>query len=171
MRCCSRCRKAIPPPGASTSSTTTTPTTSARCAPIRPWFPDGVCRRVDSLGHFVFKYSDDHGRTWSAQRYDIPLREFDIDRQNAYGGTLKFFWNVGKPFVLDGAAYVSLHKVGGFGEGFFTRSEGVLLKSDEPAHRTRPGADRRGRRCPTATSACARRPAAGRSPRSRATSC
>ncbi|MBN1933201.1 MAG: exo-alpha-sialidase [Anaerolineae bacterium] len=93
------------------------------------WMPDGVCRRVDSLGHFVFRWSDNGGRTWSARRYDIPLRDFEIDRQNAYGGALKFFWNVGKPFVLDGAAYVPLHKVGGFGEGFFTRSEGALLRS------------------------------------------
>ena len=94
-----------------------------------PWFPEGVCRRVDSLGHFVFKFSDDGGRTWFEQRYDIPMRATDIDRRNVYGGTLTFFWNVGKPFVLDGSAYVSLHKVGGFGEGFFTYSEGVLLKS------------------------------------------
>ena len=93
-------------------------------------YPDGVCRRVDSLGHFCFKFTDDGGRSWSAQRYDIPQRDFEIDRQNAYGGTLKFFWNVGKPFIRDGLAYVSLHKVGGFGEGFFTRSEGVLLVSD-----------------------------------------
>ncbi len=92
-------------------------------------FPDGICRRVDSFGHFVFKYSDDHGRTWSAERYDVPMRDMDIDRRNPYGGKIKFFWNVGKPFIHDRAAYVSLHKVGGFGEGFFTRSEGVLLRS------------------------------------------
>ena len=36
----------------------------------------GVYMRVDSLGHYVFKYSDDHGRTWSAQRHEIPVREF-----------------------------------------------------------------------------------------------
>ncbi|MGE5531638.1 MAG: sialidase family protein [Bacteroidota bacterium] len=95
-----------------------------------PPFTGGTCSRVDSLGHFVFKYSDDHGRTWSAQRYDIPMREMDIDRKNAYGGKVRFFWNVGKPFLHDGAAYVSCHKVGGFGEGFFTRSEGVLLRSE-----------------------------------------
>lgn len=40
----------------------------------------GVFRRVDSLGHFVFKHSDDHGRTWSADRHDIPVREFACDR-------------------------------------------------------------------------------------------
>ena len=60
----------------------------------------------------------------------IPVREMAIDRENVYGGKVRFFWNVGKPFTQDGSAYVSLHKVGGFGEGFFTRSEGVLLKSE-----------------------------------------
>jgi hypothetical protein len=36
---------------------------------------------------------------------------------------------VGKAFTHRGAGYVPLHKVGGFGEGFFTSSEGVLLRS------------------------------------------
>jgi hypothetical protein len=92
-------------------------------------YRDRFCRRVDSLGHFVLKYSDDHGRTWSQRRYDIPQRLMAIDRENADHGELLYFWNVGKAFYLDGAGYVSLHKVGGFGEGFFTRSEGVLLRS------------------------------------------
>ena len=94
-----------------------------------PWFPEGVCKRVDSLGYFVFKVSDDGGRSWSDQRYSIPMRLMEIDRQNAYGGKVLYFWNVGKPFLHAGAAFVSVHKVGGFGDGFFTRSEGVLLKS------------------------------------------
>jgi hypothetical protein len=89
-----------------------------------------VFTRVDSLGHFVFKYSDDHGRSWSAERYDIPFRLFRCDRENVYGGKLCFFWNVGKPFALNGSAYVSLHKVGQMGEGFFQQSQGVMLKSD-----------------------------------------
>lgn len=95
-----------------------------------PPFKGGTCARVDSLGTFVFKYSDDHGRSWSPKRYAIPVREMAIDRENPYGGEVRFFWNVGEPFIHDGAAYVSLHKVGGFGAGFFTRSEGVLLKSE-----------------------------------------
>jgi hypothetical protein len=93
------------------------------------WSPDGTCRRVDSLGHFVYKFSDDGGRSWSPRRYEVPQRDMEIDRQNPYGGRLKFFWNVGKPFVHAHSAYVPLHKVGGFGHGFFTRSEGVFLKS------------------------------------------
>jgi hypothetical protein len=94
-----------------------------------PSFKDGICRRVDSLGHFVFKYSDDHGRTWSDQRYDIPQRLFEIDRTNAYQGKLLFFWTVGRPFTLSGSGYVPLYKCH-IGRGFFARNEGVLLMSD-----------------------------------------
>ena len=93
------------------------------------YYPDGYCKRVDSLGHFVFKYSDANGLKWSNKRYEIPQRTMDIDRHNPYKGNLKFFWNVGKPFVYESAVYVPLHKVGGFGKNFFTRTEGVLLKS------------------------------------------
>lgn len=95
-----------------------------------PPYKNGVVKRVDSLGHFVFKYSDDGGRTWSDKRYEVPQRDFEIDRKNVYGGKIKFFWTVGKAFTHQGAGYVPLHKVGGFGEGFFTSSEGALLRSD-----------------------------------------
>jgi hypothetical protein len=94
-----------------------------------PPYTTGFVTRVDSLGHFVFKYSDDGGRSWSPQRYDMPMRDFEIDRRNPYSGKLEFFWTVGKAFAHNGAGYVPLHKVGGFGEGFFTSSEGVLLRS------------------------------------------
>ena len=104
-----------------------------------PPYRDGQCYRVDSQGYFVFKYSDDHGRTWSARRYNIPVREMAIDRENPYGGAIRYFWNVGKPIVHQGAAYVSLHKVGGLGHGFFTRSEGVLLRSENIMRESDPG--------------------------------
>ncbi|MBM4024653.1 MAG: hypothetical protein FJ280_04505 [Planctomycetes bacterium] len=94
-----------------------------------PPYKDGWCARVDTQGYFVFKYTDDHGRTWSPHRHVVPVREMQIDRENPYGGKVRFFWNVGRPFTHKGAAYVPLHKVGGFGRNFITRSEGVLLKS------------------------------------------
>ncbi len=94
-----------------------------------PPFKGGVCKRVDSLGFYVLRFTDDHGRSWSASRYPIPVRLFAIDRENPYGGGIRFFWNVGRPFVHGGAAYVSLHKVGRLGHGLFARSEGVLLRS------------------------------------------
>lgn len=94
-----------------------------------PPYKDGWCPRVDTQGYFVFKYTDDHGRTWSERRWAIPVREFEIDRENPYGGKVRFFWNIGKPFTHEGSAYVPLHKVGRFGSGFIARSEGILLKS------------------------------------------
>jgi hypothetical protein len=89
----------------------------------------GSYKRVDSLGHYMFKYSDDHGRTWSAERYEVPLREFACDRNNAYGGKLRFFWNVGRPLIVGDAAIMTLHKVGAFGQGFYAQSEGAFFKS------------------------------------------
>jgi hypothetical protein len=95
-----------------------------------PPYEGGRCYRVDSQGHFVFKYSDDHGFSWSQERFAIPQRCMAIDSQNPYGGEVLYFWNVGKPIVHETSAFISLHKVGGLGNGFFTRSEGALLKSD-----------------------------------------
>ncbi len=90
----------------------------------------GKEKRVDTLGHFVWKFSDDNGKSWSVNRYEIPVRETQIDRENPYGGTIRFFWHVGRPLIHKGAAYVTLHKVGRFGKGFMVRSEGVFLRSD-----------------------------------------
>lgn len=90
----------------------------------------GFYTRVDSLGHYVFRYSDDGGRSWSPRRYEVPVREFECDRKNVYGGRLRFFWNVGRPLVVGSAAYVPHHKVGAMGPGFFAQSEGVFLRSD-----------------------------------------
>lgn len=89
----------------------------------------GVYTRVDSLGHYVFKYTDDHGKSWSTERYEIPMRAFDCDLENVYQGKLKFFWNVGKPLIHGDAALLVMHKVGAFGPGFFTRSEGAFMRS------------------------------------------
>lgn len=94
-----------------------------------PPYTNGYCSRVDSMGQFVFKYSDDHGKSWSSKRYPIDVREFECDRKNVYGGKIRFFWNVGKPVVLNGKLLVSIHKVGGIGMGFFTSSEGALVAS------------------------------------------
>ena len=94
-----------------------------------PPYADGKVTRVDSQGYFVFKYSDDHGKTWSAERITIPVRNFEIDLKNPYQGKIQFFWNVGKAFNYQGKACVPIIKVGGFGDGFFTSNEGALLQS------------------------------------------
>lgn len=91
---------------------------------------DYACPRVDSLGDYVFRYSDDGGGTWSAKRHIVPVREFACDRNNVYAGKVRFFWNVGKPCVrANGEVVLVLHKVGAMGEGFFAQSEGAFLAS------------------------------------------
>jgi len=95
-----------------------------------PYYKDGICKRVDSQGHYVFRYSDDHGKTWSHERGEVPIRKFRMDLENPYKGELMFFWNVGKPLVDGDTAYLSIHKVGEMGFGTFAKSEGVLVKSD-----------------------------------------
>ncbi|MFF0341605.1 exo-alpha-sialidase [Kribbella sp. NPDC004875] len=103
----------------------------------------GSSPRVDTLGDMAFRYSDDHGRSWSTQRYFVPLRTFDIDRANPYGGDVLFWWSVGKPEIVGDAVYISASKVGGFreerlgfqrtSEGFVVRSENILTESDPSA--------------------------------------
>ncbi len=95
-----------------------------------PPYGGGLCCRVDTQGHFGFKYSDDHGKSWSDKYYDIPQRRFEVDRMNPYGGEILFFWNVGKPLELENEVYVPIYKIRAFGEGFMRYSEGALLHSD-----------------------------------------
>jgi hypothetical protein len=86
--------------------------------------------RVDSLGDYVFRYSDDTGQTWSQDRYTVPVREFACDRSNVYGGKVRFFWNVGRPCTrANGEVIIPLHKVGAMGAGFFAQSEGAFIAS------------------------------------------
>jgi len=94
-----------------------------------PPFEGGICRRVDSQGYYVFRYSDDNGKTWSDERGEVPIRRFRIDYENPYNGEIMFFWNVGKPLIDGDDAYLSIHKIGELGEGTFVKSEGVLVKS------------------------------------------
>lgn len=96
-----------------------------------PPYKDSIVTRVDCQGDYVFKYSDDNGKSWSADRYTIPVREFEIDRKNPYKGKIRYFWNVGKPFAYDNSVYVPLIKVQSVGKGFYMFNEGVLLESPD----------------------------------------
>ena len=88
----------------------------------------GGGKRVDTLGKYAFKYSDDGGKSWSEQRCYIPVREGKIDRENAYQGKVRFFWGVGKPIQHKGAMYFGFSKVGKFGKGFLEVTESWFLR-------------------------------------------
>jgi hypothetical protein len=93
-----------------------------------PW-TGGRTFRMDSHGHYVFRWSDDQGKSWSTRRVTIPVREFAIDRENSTEGRVRLFWNVGRPVTQDGTVYLTLHKVRALGAGWFTESEGAFVAS------------------------------------------
>jgi hypothetical protein len=90
----------------------------------------GTTRRVDTLGEFALKYSDDGGQTWTPERWLIPVRQFAIDRRNPYRGQVRFFWGVGKPMSDGKSMWLGFSKVGRFGEGFLAESQACFLRSD-----------------------------------------
>jgi len=85
-------------------------------------------RRVDTLGKYALKYSDDGGKSWSEKRWYIPVRETAIDKNNPYQGKVRFFWGVGKPISHRGALYLGFTKVESFGKTFIEKSESWFLR-------------------------------------------
>jgi hypothetical protein len=85
--------------------------------------------RVDTFGKMMMKYSDDGGYTWSKERYEVPIRNFEIDNNNVYQGKIQFFWSVALPIINNNAVYLPLAKVGNFGTGFMESGSGAILKS------------------------------------------
>jgi len=82
-------------------------------------------------GWFVFRYSDDHGRTWSPRRYRVPMRVTRQDRENITGGKTQFFWCIDKPRISHGYALIALPKIH---NGFrLDQDEGWVLRSDNIA--------------------------------------
>jgi hypothetical protein len=95
-------------------------------------------KRVDTMGEYAYKYTDDFGRSWSSERFFIPMRKMRIDRDNAWEGKRMYFWGVGKPIVTrDGAAF-GFAKVGKWGDpggmvtsqGCFMHSSNILTEKD-----------------------------------------
>jgi hypothetical protein len=90
--------------------------------------------RADTHGWYAFRYSDDGGATWSAQRYRIPIRVTDVDRGNPWRGEVCHFWGIDKPKAKDGRVYFAFTKLGKFfmqdGEGWVIASENVLTERD-----------------------------------------
>lgn len=95
----------------------------------------GVAKRVDTLGVYAFKYSDDNGRTWSKDRNEIPMHVTEADRDNNFGGQTLFFWGVSKPIIHKsghkGAVYWGWNRVTRWGvPGTLVRSQGHFMRSD-----------------------------------------
>ncbi|MHC5055595.1 MAG: LamG-like jellyroll fold domain-containing protein [Planctomycetota bacterium] len=90
--------------------------------------------RSDTHGWYVFKHSDDGGRTWSGERHRIPLRVTDCDRSNDWRGEVQMFWGIDKPKASGGVVNFAFTKLGRYflknGEGWLLRSGNILTERD-----------------------------------------
>ena len=90
--------------------------------------------RSDCVGWFVYKYSDDNGRTWSKERHRLPMRMTTVDRTNTFDGKVQIFWGIGKPITYDNTMIFAFSKCGKYlidrSEGWFYRSDNILTESD-----------------------------------------
>ena len=91
-------------------------------------------RRADMLGWYCYRYSDDHGRSWSKERYRLPLRLTAADRANDWKGKVQIFWGIGKPVIVGTDAIFGFTKIGRYmldqSEGWFFRSDNVMTERD-----------------------------------------
>jgi len=94
----------------------------------------GQTNRVKSAWHgwYAFKYSDDGGQTWSAERYRIPLRVTEADRKNPWRGSQCHFWGIDKPVVAEGTVFFAFTKLARWfaseGEGWVVASDNILTE-------------------------------------------
>ncbi|MBL7043826.1 MAG: exo-alpha-sialidase [Pirellulaceae bacterium] len=90
--------------------------------------------RADMMGWYCYKYSDDNGRSWSNERYRLPMRVTACDRGNDWQGKVQIFWGMDKPEVFGSDVMFAFTKVGRYmlenGEGWLYRSDNILTESD-----------------------------------------
>ena len=91
--------------------------------------------RVDEIGHFVMRYSDTAGKSWSKERYEVPYRLTEVDLANSFGGKTKIMWSVDQTKVRNGTAYFAFTKIGSYTqnppqEGWILASSNILTETD-----------------------------------------
>jgi len=90
--------------------------------------------RSDTIGWYAYRFSDDGGRTWSQERYRIPLRVTACDRGNDWKGKVQIFWGIDKPWILENSVYFAFTKLGKYmleqGEGWLLKSDNILWERD-----------------------------------------
>ena len=82
--------------------------------------------RVDMLGWYVYRYSDDAGQSWSNERR-IEIPETEVDLHNTFDGRVQMLWGVDEPIVTDLHTLIAFTKIR---EHLVTGTEGWLLACD-----------------------------------------
>lgn len=77
---------------------------------------------------YVFKYSDDSGKSWSKKRYEIPMRLTSVDKPDYRHP----FWGIDSPITHNGSMYFAFSKFAerGHGVGWVFKSENILYEKD-----------------------------------------
>lgn len=95
--------------------------------------PDGSKMRADTHGWYCYRYSEDKGETWS-ERYRLPMRKTECDRNNNFLGEVQMFWGIGKPVLKGNDVWFSFTKLGKHflkeGEGWIYYSDNILTEKD-----------------------------------------
>jgi len=90
--------------------------------------------RADTIGWYVYKFSDDGGRSWSPERYRLPMRLTACDLGNDWKGKVQIFWGIDKPMIVEGSVFFAFTKLGKYmleqGEGWLYRSDNILTEPD-----------------------------------------
>ena len=66
---------------------------------------------ISMVGAYCFKYSDDNAKTWSQQRYEIPIRETRLDHRSPYPKDYRCGWSIDDPIFKDGKLYIAFSKI------------------------------------------------------------
>jgi hypothetical protein len=107
--------------------------------------------RVDTVGNFFMRYTDDFGLSWSEERFVVPYRLTAVDRSNSFpgrpelsNGTTRIMWTTDQTKVRDGVAYFGFTKIGTYPqgppeEGFVLSSANILTQRDAARVAWKPG--------------------------------
>jgi len=92
--------------------------------------------RNDLHGWYAYKFSDDGGLTWSAERYRVPMRKTPCDKNRTADTDelVQLFWGIAQPAVTNGNVYLAFTKMGRHfqqeGEGWVMCSDNILSEQD-----------------------------------------
>jgi hypothetical protein len=94
----------------------------------------GVPIRADILGWYCYRTSDDRGRSWSKERFRLPMPRAACDRTNDWQGEAQLFWGVSKPVRVGSRVMFSFTRLGKYmlekGEGWLYVSDDVYLQRE-----------------------------------------
>lgn len=70
--------------------------------------------RNDELGKFFLRYSDDGGRSWSPERFEVPYPNTWVDNRNQWSGRHRLMWTVDQIKTRGGEVYFAFTKIGAY---------------------------------------------------------